>query len=168
MIYVYFLIPFFMAALFRIRGSAFTIFGSEQLTRYLVWSLPAAFAEWFLFGSPWFMIPVYSATWFLGIIICEWGEWTSLVTFQDWIALTARGGLVTFFAGYPLNIWEYPYGIYVMISGLTMSIAYWIGLKIPSKIPNLNQGREMGELLTGFFIWSSLVIFKIANMPRIW
>lgn len=161
MLYFLFLMPFFMAFLFRLRGSSFIIFKSEQLTRLFVWAVPCAITEWALFGGPWWTIIGYTIGWFIGIAICPWGPWTGLKTVEEFIILSFRGLLVTLFAGYPLDIWSYPAGLIIILSGLTMGIAYWIGQKIPSSIPCMQQGREMGEVLTAFIIWTIIVVTKV-------
>ncbi len=161
--HVIFLIPFIMAALFRLRGSSFNIFRSEQLTRILIWAFPCAITEWVLFGGPWWTVLIYTVGWFVGIAICPWGPWTGLKTVEEFIILSFRGMLVTLFAGYPLDLWSYPAGLIIILSGLTMGIAYWIGQKIPSSIPGMSQGREMGEISTAFIIWAIIIVTKVTG-----
>lgn len=152
-----------MSFLFRLRGSSFTVFKSEQLTRLLIWAVPCGFTEWALFGGPWWTIIGYTICWFIGIIVYPWGQWTGLKTVEEFIILSFRGLLVTLFAGYALDIGSYPAGLIIILSGLTMGIAYWIGQKIPSSIPYMNQGREMGEVLTAFIIWAIIVVTKVTG-----
>lgn len=151
------LVPLLSAVLFRLRGSTIITL-SDQATRLLVWSLPMALVLWFVFGGPWWMILTYTLGWFVGLVIGVWGIWMPLDTIEDWVCLTGRGFLVTFFAG--AQIWRFsPYAaLVVACCGLLMAVVNKIAQWIPSTIPNLNQGREIGEALYGFIIGLAIVV----------
>lgn len=140
-------------AAFRIRGSTFTLFGSEQLTRLLVCALPWGLIWFFTVGGPLWALAVYVVGFFIGIVAYEWGPWTAVTDVTDFIALMFRGLVLVLIPAYVSNLFDYPYGLYLAGGGMLMGVAYWLGKLTPSTIPNLNQGREMGELYTALLVY---------------
>lgn len=142
--------------LFRLRGSSL-IKLTDNETRLLIWSWPMAVAMWVVFGGKaWLIIP-YMGGWYAGLTVAPWGVWTDLgqtdgKPIRDWLLLSVRGVLVNIFAGGVLCLLSIKAGLTLALLGAFMSVAYKIGQLIPSRIPNLNQGREMGEIFTGLFI----------------
>lgn len=162
-----FLLPFIGAFLFRLRGSSFDVLKSEQLTRFLVWAFPSAIVQYFLFSVPWWIIPIYTLGWFLGVALNPWGPYTSLGRNPgtnpktDWFMMSLLGILVTIFPGLTLIYFHPLQGVLIMLSGTLMAPAYELGFRTLSNVPNLNNGREMGEVYTGFSVWLCMVLAKL-------
>ena len=143
---------------FRLGGSAFTLFGSEQITRLLIRAAPWAILLYICTGGPIWLLPAYTIGFFVGVSAGPWGLWTNLASVGDWIAMSLRGAALVLLPAYLINFHNYPLGFLMLFAGFSMSIAYWLGLKTPSTIPNLNQGREMGEFYTGLLIWAIFLL----------
>lgn len=142
------LVPFIAAILYRLRGSALIPWG-DTTSRIFVWGIPMGIITYLMFGGPWWMYGVYSLAWFLGTVM-GWDPWTELTSAKDWFCLTLRGICVTLLAGGTLCTVTIKGGIVLALFGAFTSVAYWIGQRIKSKIPNLETGRELGEVFTGF------------------
>lgn len=156
-----YLIPIILALPFRFGGSTFNIFGSEQLTRLFVRCAPWGVCLFYLTGGGWWYPIVYTALFYFGIAIAEFGSYRDLRDVGDWVSCTFRGILITLFAGYSVNFFgHYPFGLVVMLSGAMFSLGNYFGNITPSKIPNLNQGNEMGDIYTGLLVGLLWILLK--------
>lgn len=81
----------------------------------------------------------------------NWGKWRKEIYHwfgMGFIQLVRIGLFIS------PGIWFAPELVWVLLSAFFP--AYFIGWRIPSKIPLLLQGTEVGEFLTGFAIWAAL------------
>ncbi len=70
------------------------------------------------------------------------------------VIMTARGLLMTAPAGAAL--WWLGYGPWFIPAGCALGLLYELGHRTPSRLPNLNQGMEMGEVYNGAWLWFAL------------
>lgn len=149
--------PFLFALANRSRGGLVPM-KSGQLGRFLLWALPVATMLVItahpvrLLDTVWYFLELL-LTLFTGISISAWGPNRALATAKDWWAMTLWGFCV---AGLPalivLAYGLYPLGLFLFAGGLTMAPCYWLGNKIPSKIPQLETGEPMQEVVFGFVL----------------
>lgn len=148
---------------------------NSQMGRLLLWALP--FSVTLIIGhgfpDPWYM------NWFYFLLLClaafggaccaNWGTvdhpvmgktsfvWTfkNLLQLAWWgVVFTGIPGILVCAANYPNNL---IYGGGVILSGLTIVPAYWLGWKIPGKW----NGTLYGSLIFGSFIGLSIYLLEV-------
>ena len=149
---IYFL-PLLTAFLFRFRGMAKPYLGEHQgligMTLYVV---PMSAIFMFMYYVPTILYPVL--VWLP--VTLPWGPYN-----KNWLALTGFGAVI----GAPAIIMAVANPVAALvffIGACTFGLVQYVASKIPSKIPNLNQGWELGEALYGFALGLSIIL------PIIW
>lgn len=155
-------LPIVGAALFRLRGSSivakwFHVQNATTIGR-LIWSVGIAAAS---AGAVWHWWPVLTVPlWFAGCVV-GWPTGTESLTpppGQSRIVfyglITGRGLLWTVPAG---AVWfALGFGPWVALAGLACLPALLLGAVIPSRVPGLAQGHELGEFIFGGIIGAAL------------
>lgn len=67
----------------------------------------------------------------------------------DLLGLAVRGLIITLPVGLQLQAMGYPWGVLYVPAGILMACAYWIGWMVPSVLPGLRRGVQVGEALFG-------------------
>ena len=148
---------------FRLRGSSWfeEVTGRGATTaRIVCWAIPMGALS--LTNVPWQYSFLVGLGFFLGAIAGWWGcldlgrnEGSAA---RDYIVMFFRGILWTL----PPTIVVYPFdataGAAMLIAGALCPVAYTIGWLVPSKIPNLRQGPELGEFIFGGMIGACVVL----------
>jgi len=144
---------------FRMRGSA--VFG--ELTgrgigtaRLVCWALPMALLS--LFVIEWYWALLFCAAMYVGSLPGWYGAFC-MIDARDWLVMLARGigwtllgAIVFFIAGAPA--WP------LLFAGMLCPVAYAIGWAIPSRVPWLLRGTEIGEFLFGAFIGTAIMLCR--------
>jgi hypothetical protein len=139
---------------FRLRGDAIfhEVTGRGATTARLVcWAIPTGLLA--LATVPWWASVLVALGFFLGAMPGWYGSLDlgrregSAV--KDPLIMAARGLAWTILPA--LVIWQFDVGnaIALLIAGFACPLLYEAGYRIPSKIPYLRQGPEVGEALFG-------------------
>lgn len=161
---------------YRLRGGL--IPGTPKILSRLIFTIPFAVVSWM--AIKWWSLPATAITY--GAIVTGHGRWQSykeplkgnpeateypiqwLISLLPtyWYKFTGmayNGLLITLPAGLAtLNP-------FIALSGISKAIAYSIGWKIYPKqygkgISGFNQATQIGEFLTGAFMWGALWAFR--------
>jgi hypothetical protein len=143
---------------FRLRGSALF----EQWTgrgattaRIVCWAVPMGALS--LLTLPWELALLAGAGFWLGAIPGWYGS-LGLTGKKDYAIMAVRGvcwtlpAAMAFVNDAPLN------AVALLIAGALCPVAYHLGGLIPSKIENLRQGPEVGEVLFGALIGLAIAL----------
>jgi hypothetical protein len=149
------------AALFRLRGSAaFARWtGRGKTTADAAFAIVLAVFAWASSEAVgdarvdwWETAIVAAALWFGGRL----GWWDSLdlgrvegTFWRDFLAHSARGALWTAPAAIAVLVLGLGPAVLLLLAGASAGVAYEIGWRIPSTVPGLRQGTEIGEALFG-------------------
>lgn len=157
--------PLIYAILFRAAGEEKPWLGKHQgqLGRILFWALPVGVDLMIVFppllGFWWSLAYLVAIIFllFLGLAIGPWGQWFDMGrnhdTFKsDFLNMLWRGALITGFAGALMCFASVPVGIIFGLCGAMTAPARALGWKVPTATPQLEQGPEWGEFLTGLCI----------------
>lgn len=147
--------------LYRVRGGGIgpiKLAGATQ-ARIMFGVSSGALAA--LQGLPWpYAVGFALATW-LGLVEGWHGHMdighNEGETLEDLLGMSMRGVLLTAPAGAVLASAIGPWGLIYAFCGSLLGIIYWIGWKIPSAIPEFQQGPPMAEVITGAMLWSIIV-----------
>lgn len=142
----------------RARGGLIKL-TSGELGRLTCWGIPFALC---LALQAWphtdwkeqaFYVAALIAAAYGGSKLPAWGANVHLITSKDWWMMTFWGIVMIAPPAAIVAIWGFYYLAAAMVAGsLTISIAYWIGKKIPSTIPQFETGVPLGELFFGLFM----------------
>jgi hypothetical protein len=154
--------PFFLAIANRCRGGLVSI-SSGQLARLVLWALPLALT---LFAAAQFSTVLDNAVYavallasaFGGACLAAWGKYDTIPTAWNPGALTVQGIL---FVGLPASVvstLNLKLAVALLLSGVTIAPAYWLGWKTSSKIVGFETGVPLGELYFGFFIGACILL----------
>lgn len=149
---------------FRLRGSAlFEEWTGRGATtaRIVCWAIPMGLIS--LMAVPWYAAPLVGLALYLGCLPGWYGALDLghndghkvrdyIVMFLRGLAWTVLAALVYAWAG---NV---PGAYGLILAGALCPLAYTIGWAIPSTVPNLSRGPELGEVIFGAMIGAAVAL----------
>jgi len=148
--------PILLAFSNRCRGGLIRL-KSGQLGRFLFWAIPFALSVFFVHHPNDMKDVFYYAGMLLfaafgGSCWVAWGPYANMTQASDFRNMAVEGlkftspiAIVALWGSIALSV-------FLLISGLFVAPSYCIASKIPSRIPGIHQGPELGEFITGLSI----------------
>ncbi len=147
-----YLTPLLTAALFRLRGMHHSWLGTQG-ARILFWAFPMALITTLLFNLGYVPFFVFFVSYFISLVICDWGEYFTVDTPYKLAEMSKEGFFITAIPGLYLTSFNAQAGLLLAFSGCLAGLAYKAGHYLPKWMGQ----TEWGELITGLVIGLFLI-----------